>query len=53
MRPLLRYLLVLCFFLSSFFASFAQQNVENEMASIDGLPAFYSHRIDSMVNACI
>lgn len=53
MRPILRHLLVLYFFFSFLLVSFAQQSVENEAVSVDRLPAIYTHRIDSMVNACI
>ena len=53
MKSFLKYPLVLCLFLFSFTACFAQNNAEKENASVDLLPAYYSHRIDSMVNLCI
>ena len=53
MRFFLKILLVVVLFPLSFSASFAQNNAENTKASVDFLPAHYSHRIDSMVNGCI
>ena len=53
MKSLSKILLVISFFSLPFSVSFAQKNTEKATASVDLLPAYYSHRIDSMVNLCI
>ena len=53
MKSLLKYSLVASFFFLSFSALFAQNITEKRGASVDFLPAYYSHHIDSMVNLCI
>ena len=52
MRSFLKYPLVISLLFLSAFASFAQKNAE-KTTSVDLLPSYYSHRIDSMVNLCI
>ena len=41
------------FFAFVYSASFSQNIAENQGNGVDALPAYYSHRIDSMVNLCI
>ena len=53
MRSLLKKILVSQLFLFFFLASFAQENVKRQSEDVDFLPAYFSHRIDSMVNLCI
>lgn len=53
MSLFLKKIVVVVFFVLSFSASFCQKYAEKQRNDVDALPAYYSHRIDSMVNLCI
>lgn len=53
MRSCLRILWLFPLLFSFCFASFAQKKAGIQPNDVDLLPAYYSHRIDSMVNLCI